>query len=509
MRAVLRRLVLGFLALATLSWPVQATWSIVVVDRRTGEVAVGGATCLANTDLLELIPAVAVGVGAGCIQSRGDAPALVTLYDGLVRGDVPPVVMEDVKSLWPNPGAYQVGIVAFRGRPKTFTGGQAGRAAGGVFGQVGDFAYAIQGNVLTGPSVWLGAEAALLTTPGDLATKMMAAMEAARAAGGDGRCSCDLGRPTSCGDPPTSFEKSAHCGFLVVARHGDQDSPCVQGPDCASGDYYLKLNIRGRDSRNNAPDPVLQLQNRFDAWRTTLVGEPDAILSEVVAVQAVPADGRTRRTVTIRLRDVNGEALVAGGDQVRVETEDGGPPLASLTPVTDHGDGSYSFELTAPDAIGAERLIVTALANGRRIHLYPYLDVAYEPVAPLHVGYREVRASTAPDVPFLLDVPSAAGQPYVVLASLSGTSPGTVVGGVPIPLNTDGLTWSTLLRAGDPNVLPGTIGVLDGLGRAEASLSLRPRQMLYLSGLHLDWAGLVFGGPQAVATNPVGFDVVP
>ena len=70
----MKRLLLAVLASLTLAWPAGATWSIVVVNRRTGEVAIGGATCLASTDLTRIIPAVAVGIGGGCAQATGNSP---------------------------------------------------------------------------------------------------------------------------------------------------------------------------------------------------------------------------------------------------------------------------------------------------------------------------------------------------------------------------------------------------------------------------------------------------
>ena len=93
----------------------------------------------------------------------------------------------------------QYGIVSLTGGEETFTGTGAGAWAGGVVGQSGNLRYAIQGNILTGQPVVTAAEQALVTTPGGLPDKLMAAMEAARAMGGDGRCSCSQFSPTACG----------------------------------------------------------------------------------------------------------------------------------------------------------------------------------------------------------------------------------------------------------------------------------------------------------------------
>ena len=87
-------------------------------------------------------------------------------------------------------------------------------------GQIGTVAYAIQGNVLTGEPVVLQAVQAAIATDSDLAGKLMAAMQAARLMGGDGRCSCSAGVPTSCGAPPPSFTKSGQ-----HRRHAHRPGP--------------------------------------------------------------------------------------------------------------------------------------------------------------------------------------------------------------------------------------------------------------------------------------------
>ena len=120
---------------------------------------------------------------------------------------------------------------------------EAGRARGGVTGTIGDFEYAIQGNLLSGGAVVFACEEAFRTTKGDMTERLMAAMEAARAFGGDGRCSCPTGPAPSCGSPPASFEKSAHIAYMGVARIGDLDGTCSPFSGCASGSYYLNFNV--------------------------------------------------------------------------------------------------------------------------------------------------------------------------------------------------------------------------------------------------------------------------
>lgn len=218
---------------ATIATRAHATWSILLVDVRTGEIAVGSATCLTNFDLRAGTPVLIPGVGAATAQSAVDSTGSnrTLIRDLLASGARTQDILSALSMFDPSHQARQYGIVTALGDPTTFTGIGAGAWAGGNTGVItgagvggGDLYYAIQGNVLSGPSVVAAAVAAVESTPGDLAEKLMASMEAARMQGGDGRCSCASGNPTGCGDPPDEFTKSAHIAYMLVARAGDQES---------------------------------------------------------------------------------------------------------------------------------------------------------------------------------------------------------------------------------------------------------------------------------------------
>jgi hypothetical protein len=61
-----------------------------------------------------------------------------------------------------------------------------------------------------------------------------------------------------------------------------------------------------------------------------------------------------------------------------------------------------------------------------------------------------------------------AGRQYILLGSLSGTSPGTTFAGVHVPLNPDAYFTFTV---NNPNsaILPNSMGTLDATGRASAA----------------------------------------
>ncbi len=220
-------------ALSAVSSPTFATWSIVLVDTRTGEVAVASATCLTNFDLRANTPVLIPGIGAAAAQSAVDQVGTnrVFIRDRLAQGVAPDQIIAQLAAFDPGHQSRQYGIVDSLGRAATFSGtgdgawagGQTGRFTNIYAGQIGSVAYSIQGNVLTGPPVVDQAVLAAIGTPGDLPVKLMAAMQAARLMGGDGRCSCSASAPTSCGSPPPSFVKSSHIAYMLIARAGDRE----------------------------------------------------------------------------------------------------------------------------------------------------------------------------------------------------------------------------------------------------------------------------------------------
>ncbi|MBM3978059.1 MAG: DUF1028 domain-containing protein [Planctomycetes bacterium] len=490
----------------------SATWSVVVVDTQTGEVCISSATCIVNFNLQKNLAVVVPGIGAAACQSAIDASGAnrLLIWNQLQAGTSPEQILAQLALSDANHKGRQYGIVSLAHAPVTFTGQFVGEGKEGVIGQVGSLRYAIQGNVLTGDPVVYAAETALLATSGSLADRVMAAMEAARVKGGDGRCSCSQVAPTSCGSPPPSFSKSAHCGFLVVARQGDTLGTCSQATGCANGGYHISLNIAGADSLLHDPDPILQLAQKYAQWKLDHVGHPDHLASTVTAsAQSLVADGKSKLDVTVRLIDLNGSALTSGGATLSVAQQSGPAALASIGPVVDLGDGSYTFALTAANVAGSGNFTIRVNDGTYDIQLYPPLELRVDPLVPLHCGYDTVEVGAAVDVPLTINVdPALAGEPYLVLASASGSTPGmTVHGGVHLPLNPDPLLLYSLL-AGPLPFFPGGIGVLDGAGRAGAELLLAPGALTSLAGGRIDFAAVVRTLP-LVPTNAAGFDVLP
>lgn len=498
------RLATCVLAFLLLALPLPATWSIVVVDTKTGEVAVGTATCLTSFDIQKNVPVIVPGIGAGASQSLLDTGGLnrKIIQRGLIIGLTPDQILAELSTV-NGFQARQFGIVNLVDTPVTFTGANASAAKGGVVGVVGDLRYAIQGNILTGAAVWLEAEKALVQTPGDLSQKLMAAMEAARSMGGDGRCSCSPTAPTSCGAPPIGgFQKSAHCAFVGVARIGDVLGACNSTVGCAAGDYFLELNFIGN---TNDPDPVIVVQGMYDAWRLGQAGLPDQVNSTVVAsAQSLPADGQATLRADVALADIDAVPLGVGGATIALELVSPVPPVSAPLPVVDNGDGTYSVEFMAGLAPGTD--VWRLRADG--VALQPDVSVRVDPLAPLHLGFDAVSSSAGAEVPITLNLdPALAGLPYHVLCSGSGTAPDTTAYGAAIPLNVDNLY---LLSLGAPNTAPflATAGLLDGDARAEATFAAPPGLLDPNVGGEIHWAVVVRSAPPIVS-GPIPFGVLP
>ncbi|MFT7665110.1 MAG: putative Ntn-hydrolase superfamily protein, partial [Planctomycetota bacterium] len=502
----LRRGALALAASFCVAPALSATWSIVIVDTATGQVCVASATCIVGADLQNLLPVMRVGVGGAAAQSAIDQTGgnRFRIWQGFIDGKTPQDILDELAANDTSHDQRQYGIVNMDDMPVKFTGNKAGNARASVQGTNGTEKHAVQGNVLTAKKVVFQSRKTLVRSHGDLAQRVMMAMETARDLGGDGRCSCPTGMPEDCGAPPAQFDSSAAISFIVMSRIGDTDGLCDAINGCANGDYYLSLNVTPGKPK---VDAVSELRKAFDIWRADLAGHPDHLLSIAEPeATALPADGQTRTTVHVMLRDVDGIPITNGTSLVEVTTESGSP-ITALGPVLSDGNGGYSFDVIAGTTTGLERFIVTADDGTQKATLYPYLEVRLDAPTGLHSGFDAISAqSESAIVPFTIDLgTAAAGDPYLLLGSFSGTTPGQQLGNLFIPLNFDSFFEFSARNPGPPT-LPGSAGALDSAGRAQAFYDTTPVMLGELAGLRLDWAVLTASGQVA---GPVGFDILP
>jgi uncharacterized Ntn-hydrolase superfamily protein len=134
----------------------------------------------------------------------------------------------------------QVGIVDAAGRAATFTGSTCMEWAGGATGR----GFAAQGNILVGEQVVEALREGFTETDGDLCDRLLAALLAGDAAGGDRR-----GRQSA--------------ALLVVREGGGYEG---------RNDRYIDLRV------DDHPDAPTELARLFEVWDTTMLVRNDPLL---------------------------------------------------------------------------------------------------------------------------------------------------------------------------------------------------------------------------------------
>jgi uncharacterized Ntn-hydrolase superfamily protein len=238
-----RRLVLLVLLLAAA--PARATFSIVAVDPVTREVGSAGASCVPGSIAFSNVHP---GVGVLHVQAHWNHANRIAALDRMDQGLSPAAIVDWLAThdAQGKPGIRQYGLVDLvdGGRSAAYTGAECPAWAGQITGPT----YAVQGNILLGPEIIAGMERAFLETPGALAPKLMAALQAANVAGADTLCA-GLGKP-------------AISAFIRVARPAD-----------APGALSLDLRV---NTTKPAENPIDLLQAQFDAWLLTAAPRPEA-----------------------------------------------------------------------------------------------------------------------------------------------------------------------------------------------------------------------------------------
>jgi uncharacterized Ntn-hydrolase superfamily protein len=173
-----------------------ATYSIVARDPTTGELGVAVQSHWFGVGAI--VPFAEAGVGAVATQSFVD-PSYGPLGLELLRaGRTAPEALAGLLEADPHPDVRQVAIIDAAGRVAAHTGENAIIAAGHHTGEN----FSVQANLMGRETVWPAMAAAFEAARGDLAERMLAALEAAQAEGGDirGRQSAALvvvsGKPT-------------------------------------------------------------------------------------------------------------------------------------------------------------------------------------------------------------------------------------------------------------------------------------------------------------------------
>ncbi len=281
------RTVIAALALVlTTALPAMATWSVIAIDARTGQVIIASATCVRQAgfpqrapngarDLMDVQAVIVPGVGVAACQAGVDNTRenQMLVYNEMKKGTPPAEILELIRAHEANRKPEnqlerrQFGILAIpdgkqitaRNNRVGFNG--SGNSQSSLYwgGQVGpDIFYQVQGNTLLGDQVMTMAALAFTRAQGSLADRVMAAMEAADEYGGDHRCNC--------GANPMEFvpcdDKTAHVAYIAIAEKDDK--PGVTHND---GAYYAYISVTDDNiKQGESGNPVKTLRMRYDNW---------------------------------------------------------------------------------------------------------------------------------------------------------------------------------------------------------------------------------------------------
>jgi uncharacterized Ntn-hydrolase superfamily protein len=231
---------------------IVATFSIVAFDPETD--ALGVAVQSRFLAVGAVVPWARAGAGAVATQAMANFNYGPRGLDLMSRGNSAQETVEALISSDDEREHRQLGVVDAAGRTATFTGGECFEWAGGITGEH----YAAQGNILVGRETVEAMARTFEATAGDLAGRLLAALDAGQAAGGDSR--------------------GKQSAALLVVREG--------GGYGGDNDRVLDLRV------DDHPEPIRELI-RLRSLHTLYFGETE----DVVAV-----DGDVRQDVAAALQ---------------------------------------------------------------------------------------------------------------------------------------------------------------------------------------------------------------
>lgn len=259
----------------------MSTWSIVAADPATGDVGVAAASCVADLPI-DALAALVPGKGAAATQAQYSQENRDKAYDLLQAGLPADDIIEQLSDLAGDAlvdrrqygvvtiGGGQVGAVAFTGEDNPDWAGSQ---------QDVDSAVTVQGNTLASEAVVIEALQAFQRDDPQghnaLPDRLMRALEAGSAAGGDARCNND------------QVQQTAATAVILVARGTDQpyaaeaigltDAGTPRAP-------WLAISVT---EPIFGPNPILELRARHDLWRVDNIGDGGTGLTDPLLVAAI------------------------------------------------------------------------------------------------------------------------------------------------------------------------------------------------------------------------------
>jgi uncharacterized Ntn-hydrolase superfamily protein len=230
--------------------PLVHTYSIVARDPATGEMGVAVQSHWFSVG--SIVTWAEAGVGAVATQSFVDPGYGVRGLELTRRGTPAPDALQQLIAKDPQRDGRQVAMIDASGHVSAYTGRSAIAAAGHRVGR----SYSVQANMMANERVWPAMAAAFESTMGDLADRLLAALDAADKAGGDIR-----GRQSAA---------------ILVVRDKNTGRPWV------GGDRVFDLRV------DDNPQPVTELRRLIRLQRAyTHAGRGDDLMTEKKVEEAL------------------------------------------------------------------------------------------------------------------------------------------------------------------------------------------------------------------------------
>lgn len=213
----------------------HATWSIIVVDPKTNQIGIAGASC---THSVYGIGAIVPGKGAIVVQAMSNLFARVKGLEMILADAPPSEILDALQDPRYSPEVQQYAIVTLKyiDSPATYTGASTSTYNGALTAR----GVSVQGNTLASPEELQFVLNTVIKAQQDslsIEEVLMLGLEAGAALGGDKRCG----------------DIKALSAFLTVMKPGDDPKK-----------PYLNLVVNGTTDKVNA---VEALREKFNTWK--------------------------------------------------------------------------------------------------------------------------------------------------------------------------------------------------------------------------------------------------
>jgi len=229
---------ISLISLVLASTTAQATWSVVAMNKKTGTIAVAGASC---SYMVYGIAQVLPGKGVVIVQAASNENARAKAAAMLEQDASLPTILDAIKDTNSQfePAQQQYALLSFKefDTPLTFTGSEVSDSKGSVSGP----GYSVQANTMVSDEVVRQVKANLGDTNWnsdlDMAKAVMRAMNAGAKVGGDSRC------------------KGSNSTTAFISLHKKDNNPNVP---------WLTLTIFGMEAGTKSA--MRSLNPLFDNW---------------------------------------------------------------------------------------------------------------------------------------------------------------------------------------------------------------------------------------------------